>query len=63
MIDVYLGSLDFYQNQLTAAGIPKEKVDLENYRGLSEKQIQETVDIAIKFKRIKEMKICSVSLT
>lgn len=52
----YEGDMEFYQKQLTAVGIPQERFDMDNYVGLTARELQGIVDsvIAQKDKYMKE---------
>ena len=45
-----------FQRQLERAGIGQEEVDMNNYAGLTARELQSIVDGAIKTKRIREAK-------
>lgn len=40
----YSGDMSYFQNQLTAKGITKEMFDMDNYAGLTFKELQGIVD-------------------
>lgn len=40
----YEGDMEFYQKQLMAVGITKEMFDMDNYVGLTAKELQGVVD-------------------
>ena len=52
----YDGDMGYFQRQLEKAGISKEEVDMNNYAGLTARELQSIVDGAIKTKRIREAK-------
>lgn len=43
----YAGDMDFYQNQLEKAGITKEMLNMDNYVGLTARELQCVVNRAI----------------
>ena len=42
----YDGDMKFYQDQLSKKGITKEMLDMDNYAGLTARQLQSIVDSA-----------------
>ena len=40
----YIGDMKYYQDQLTAKGITKEMLDMDNYAGLTARELQGIVD-------------------
>lgn len=52
----YDGDMGYFQRQLERAGIGHEEVDMNNYAGLTARELQSIVDGAIKTKRIREAK-------
>lgn len=52
----YEGDMEFYQKQLTAVGITQEMFDMDNYVGLTARELQGIVDslISAKDKFMKE---------
>lgn len=40
----YDGDMKYYQDQLTAKGITKEMLDMDNYVGLTARELQSIVD-------------------
>ena len=40
----YSGDMEFYQKQLAAKGITKEMLNMDNYAGLSARELQGIVD-------------------
>lgn len=52
----YDGDMGYFQRQLERAGIGQEEVDMNNYAGLTARELQNIVDGAIKTKRIREAK-------
>lgn len=52
----YDGDMGYFQRQLERAGIGQEEVDMNNYAGLTARELQIIVDGAIKTKRIREAK-------
>lgn len=52
----YDGDMGYFQRQLEKAGISQEKVDMNNYAGLTARELQSIVDGAIKTKQIRESK-------
>ena len=42
----YMGDMSYYQNQLAAKGITKEMLDMDNYVGLTARELQGIVDSA-----------------
>lgn len=52
----YDGDMGYFQRQLERAGIGQEEVDMNNYAGLTARELQSIVDGAIKTKRIREAK-------
>lgn len=47
----YEGDMSYYQNQLSEKGITKEMLDMDNYAGLTARELQGIVDSA----RIRKM--------
>lgn len=52
----YDGDMGYFQRQLGKAGISQEEVDMNNYAGLTARELQSIVDVAIKTKQIRESK-------
>lgn len=52
----YDGNMGYFQGQLEKAGISQEEVDMNNYAGLTARELQIIVDGAIKTKQIRESK-------
>ena len=52
----YDGDMGYFQRQLEKAGISQEAVDMNNYAGLTARELQSIVDGAIKTKQIRESK-------
>lgn len=52
----YDGDMGYFQSQLEKAGISQEEVDMNNYAGLTARELQSIVDGAIKTKQIRESK-------
>lgn len=52
----YDGDMVYFQRQLEKAGISQEEVDMNNYAGLTARELQSIVDGAIKTKQIRESK-------
>ena len=52
----YDGDMSYFQRQLEKAGISQEEVDMNNYAGLTARELQSIVDGAIKTKQIRESK-------
>jgi hypothetical protein len=52
----YDGDMGYFQRQLEKAGISQEEVDMNNYAGLTARELQSIVDGAIKTKQIRESK-------
>lgn len=42
----YEGDMSYYQNQLAKKGITKEMLDMDNYVGLTARELQSIVDSA-----------------
>lgn len=42
----YDGNMSYYQNQLSEKGITKEMLDMDNFVGLTAKELQSIVDNA-----------------
>lgn len=42
----YTGDMKYYQDQLAAKGITKEMLDMDNYAGLTARELQGIVDSA-----------------
>ena len=40
----YSGDMEFYQDQLAAKGITKEMLDMDNFAGLTARELQGIVD-------------------
>lgn len=40
----YTGDMEYYQRQLAAKGITKEMLDMDNYAGLTARELQGIVD-------------------
>lgn len=40
----YTGDMKYYQDQLAAKGITKEMLDMDNYAGLTARELQSIVD-------------------
>lgn len=43
----YQGSMDYFQDQLTKAGITKDEIDMGNYVGLTSAELQSVVNYHI----------------
>ncbi|MBT9789736.1 hypothetical protein GPK90_10400 [Clostridium sp. MCC344] len=52
----YDSDMGYFQRQLERAGIGQEEVDMNNYAGLTARELQSVVDGVIKTKRIREAK-------
>lgn len=52
----YDGDMGYFQRQLEKVGISQEEVDMNNYAGLTARELQSVVDGAIKTKQIRESK-------
>ena len=52
----YDGDMGYFQRQLEKAGISQKEVDMNNYAGLTARELQSIVDGAIKTKQIRESK-------
>lgn len=52
----YDGNMGYFQRQLEKAGISQKDVDMNNYAGLTARELQSIVDGAIKTKQIRESK-------
>lgn len=52
----YDGDMGYFQRQLEKAGISQAEVDMNNYAGLTARELQSIVDGAIKTKQIRESK-------
>lgn len=52
----YDGDMGYFQRQLEKAWISQEEVDMNNYAGLTARELQSIVDGAIKAKRFREAK-------
>ena len=52
----YDGNMGYFQRQLEKVGISQEEVDMNNYAGLTARELQSIVDGAIKTKQIRESK-------
>ena len=52
----YDGDMGYFQRQLEKAVISQEEVDMNNYAGLTARELQSIVDGAIKTKQIRESK-------
>ena len=52
----YDGDMGYFQRQLEKDGISQEEVDMNNYAGLTARELQSIVDGAIKTKQIRESK-------
>ena len=52
----YDGDMGYFQRQLEKAGISQPEVDMNNYAGLTARELQSIVDGAIKAKQIRESK-------
>lgn len=52
----YAGDMEYYQNQLAAKGITKEMLNMDNYVGLTARELQGIVDSVQLVK--KEEKVC-----
>lgn len=52
----YDGDMGYFQKQLEKAGISQGEVDMNNYAGLTARELQSIVDGAIKTKQIRESK-------
>ena len=42
----YFGDMSYYQNQLLSKGITKEMLDMDNFVGLTSRELQNIVDCA-----------------
>ena len=40
----YIGDMEFYQDQLAKKGITKEMIDMDNFVGLTDRELQSIVD-------------------
>lgn len=52
----YEGDMKYYQDQLVAKGITKEMLNMDNYAGLTAKELQNIVDSA--YLKKKEENVC-----
>lgn len=52
----YDEDMSYFQRQLEKAGISQEEVDMNNYAGLTERELQGIVDSEIRVKQIREEK-------
>lgn len=52
----YTGDMKYYQDQLAKKGITKEMLDMDNYVGLTARELQSIVDSA--YLKKKEDKVC-----
>ncbi len=52
----YNGDMSYYQNQLAKKGITKEMFDMDNYVGLTARELQQLVDSLQLVKKKKEKK-------
>lgn len=52
----YDSDMGYFQRQLERAGFGQEEVDMNNYAGLTARELQSVVDGVIKTKRIREAK-------
>lgn len=52
----YDGDMKYYQDQLAKKGITKEMLDMDNYVGLTARELQSIVDSA--YLKKKEEKVC-----
>lgn len=50
----YRGDMSFFQNQLSDAGITKDMLDLDEFVGSTQEELQSIVDYAIKVQKSKE---------
>ncbi|CBL37147.1 hypothetical protein CL2_00230 [Anaerostipes hadrus] len=50
----YSGDMSFFQNQLSDAGITKDMLDLDEFAGSTQEELQLIVDYAIKVQKSKE---------
>lgn len=50
----YSGDMNFFQNQLSDAGITKDVLDMDEFAGLTRPELQSIVDYAIKVQKSKE---------
>lgn len=50
----YTGDMKYYQDQLSKKGITKEMLDMDNYAGLTARELQGIVDSAY-IKKAKEL--------
>ncbi len=52
----YTGDMKYYQDQLAKKGITKEMLNMDNYVGLTARELQSIVDSA--YLKKKEEKVC-----
>lgn len=50
----YSGNMNFFQNQLSDAGITKDVLDMDEFAGSTQEELQSIVDYAIKVQKSKE---------
>lgn len=50
----YSGDMSFFQNQLSDAGITKDMLNLDEFAGSTQEELQSIVDYAIKVQKSKE---------
>lgn len=53
----YRGDMSFFQNQLSDAGITKDMLDLDEFVGSTQEELQSIVDYAIKVQKSKEEQV------
>lgn len=51
----YDGDMEYYQNQLARKGITKDMLNMDNYSGLTARELQSIVD---NVRLMKEEKVC-----
>lgn len=50
----YSGDMSYFQNQLSDVGITKDVLDLNEFAGSTQEELQSIVDYAIKIRKSKE---------
>ena len=50
----YTGDMDYFQNQLTRAGISRKEFDMGDYVGLTARELQSIVNAVIANKKLRE---------
>lgn len=50
----YEGDMDYFQKQLTRAGISRDEFDMDNYCGLTFRELQSIVDAVIRNKKMRK---------